>query len=136
MNRNYYEKRPEQNHFSEKNKICQQKLPPENGFTTPPQQDFNTDALRGTMQNYLADNIGEYVVIEFLIGTSQMVRKQGVLYSVGTGVVTLYDEEYDNFITCDVFSVKFVYFYRPGQRPGRNYNVLSGGNNVINRYVR
>lgn len=134
MNRNYYEKSSQPK--SGTSKISQENLPPERGFSTPPQQNFNTDALRGSMQNYLADNIGEYVVIEFLIGTSQIIRKQGVLYSVGTGVVTLYDEEYDNFITCDVFSVKFVYFYRPGQRPGRNYNVFSGNNASVNHYLR
>lgn len=134
MNRNYYEKPAQQKTAT--SKVCQEERNQSTGFTTPPQQDFNTEALRGSMQNYLADNIGEYVVIEFLIGTSQMVRKQGIIYSVGTGVVTLYDEEYDNYITCDVFSVKFVYFYRPGQRPGRNYNVLSGGNSMINHYLR
>lgn len=132
MNRNYYEK---QNQPKTADSKISQQMPSERGFTTPPQQDFNTEALRGSMQNYLADNIGEYVVIEFLIGTSMIIRKQGILYSVGTGVVTLYDDEYDNFITCDVFSVKFVYFYRPGQRPGRNYNVLNNGSSV-NHYLR
>lgn len=132
MNRNYYEKQSQQKVSSSQ---TSQQMPPEQGFTTPPQQDFNTDALRGSMQNYLADNIGEYVVIEFLIGTTMLIRKQGILYSVGTGAVTLYDDEYDNFITCDVFSVKFVYFYRPGQRPGRNYNVLTNGSSV-NHYLR
>ncbi len=134
MSRNYYERTPQQK--SEQSKINQETMPGERGFTVPPQQNFNTDALRGSMQNYLADNIGEYVVIEFLIGTSQLIRKQGILYSVGTGVVTLYDEEYDNFITCDVFSVKFVYFYRPGQRPSRNYNAFSGSNASVNHYLR
>lgn len=133
MNRNYYEKQSQSKVAT--SQTAQREMPPDQGFTTPPQQDFNTDALRGSMQNYLADNIGEYVVIEFLIGTTMIIRKQGILYSVGTGVVTLYDEEYDNFITCDVFSVKFVYFYRPGQRPGRNYNVLNNGSSV-NHYLR
>ena len=56
------------------------------------------------------------------------MRKQGVLYFVGTSYVTLYDEELNNFIVCDIFSIKFVYFYFPGQRPNRNYNVLNNGN--------
>ena len=97
-------------------------------FTTPPPVDFNTEEMRGSMQLILSDNIGEFVVIEFLIGTEQMMRKQGILYFVGTSYVTLYDDMANNFIVCDIFSIKFVYFYFPGQRPGRNYNLLPGGN--------
>ena len=41
------------------------------------------------MQAILAQNIGEYVVIEFLIGTENIVRKQGMLYFVGRSFVTL-----------------------------------------------
>ena len=33
-------------------------------ITTPPQQDFNTPAMEGSMQQFLADNLGQYVVIE------------------------------------------------------------------------
>lgn len=111
----------------EKSRV-QQEGKTEPGFTTPPQQDFNTEEMRGSMQNLLSDNLGEYVVIEFLIGTGLIVRKQGLLYSVGTSVVTLYDDEVNNYIVCDIFSVKFVYFYLPGQRPNRNYNILPNGN--------
>ena len=97
-------------------------------FTTPPPVDFNTEEMRGSMQLILSDNIGEFVVIEFLIGTEQMMRKQGILYFVGTSYVTLYDDMANNFIVCDIFSIKFVYFYFPGQRPGRNSHLLPGGN--------
>lgn len=95
-------------------------------FQTPPQQNFNTEEMRGSMQNILAQNIGEYVVVEFLIGTTLIMRKQGILHSVGTSVVTLYDDVVRNYIVCDIFSVKFVYFYLPGDRPPVNYNVLDG----------
>ena len=93
-------------------------------FTTPPQQDFDSEEMIGSMQRILADNIGVFVVIEFLIGTEMIMRKQGILYFVGTSYVTLYDDEVRNFIVCDIFSVKFVYFYLPGDRPQYNYNVL------------
>jgi hypothetical protein len=95
------------------------------GFNSPPQQSFNTEEMRGSMQNILAQNVGEYVVVEFLIGTERIMRKQGVLYDVGTSFVTLYDDRERNFIVCDIFSIKFVYFYYPGDRPNTNFNLLS-----------
>lgn len=96
------------------------------GFYSPPQQDFNTDEMRGSMQQILSNNIGEFVVVEFLIGTERLMRKQGILYHVGTAYVTLYDETIRNFIVCDIFSIKFVYFYFPGERPRQNFNLLNG----------
>ena len=104
------------------------------GFYSPPQQDFNTDEMRGSMQQILANNIGEFVVVEFLIGTEQIVRKQGILYHVGTAYLTLYDDAMRNFIVCDVFSIKFVYFYFPGERPRQNFNVLNGNNQPNNMW--
>lgn len=100
-------------------------------FKTPPQQTFDTEEMEGSIQKILAENIGAYVVVEFLIGTERITRKQGYLYHVGTSYITLYDDENENFILCDIFSVKFVYFYLPGQRPNRNFNTLphSNGNN-------
>lgn len=93
-------------------------------FYHPPQESFDSEEMRGSMQMILADNIGQFVVIEFLIGTEEIIRKQGMLYFVGRSFVTLYDEAANNFIICDIFSVKFVYFYMPGDRPDVNYNTL------------
>ncbi len=96
-------------------------------FQHPPQPSFDSEEMRGSMQAILSQNIGSYVVVEFLIGTQEIVRKQGMLYFVGRSFVTLYDEAVNNFIVCDIFSVKFVYFYMPGDRPRHmNYNLLPG----------
>lgn len=97
-------------------------------FRTPPQQTFDEEEMAGSIQKILAENIGNYIVVEFLIGTERMMRKQGYLYHVGTSYITLYDDENENFILCDIFSVKFVYFYMPGQRPNRNFNILPHNN--------
>ena len=97
-------------------------------FTAPPQQSFNSPEMIGSMQRILAQNVGEYVVIEFLIGTGQIMRKQGLLYNVATSFVVLYDDAVTNFIVCDIFSVKFVYFYLPGERPNHNFNILRDSN--------
>lgn len=91
-------------------------------FNAPPQETFDTEEMRGSMQSILARNIGQYVLVEFLIGTAEIVRKQGVLYHVGRSFITLYDDTSKNFIVCDVFSIKFVYFYFPGERPRTNFN--------------
>ena len=83
----------------------------------PPEQNFNTAAMNGSLQQFLADNLGEYVIVEFLVGTQTMTQKAGVLYAVGSSVLTLYEEVSQTFITCDIFSVKFVTFVLPGHRP-------------------
>ena len=88
-------------------------------LVVPPEENFNTPAMQGSIQQFLADNLGEYVVVEFLIGTNALTRKQGVLYAVGRSVLTLYEETSQTFVVCDIFSVKFVTFYLPGQRPYR-----------------
>lgn len=92
----------------------------ENGsINTPPPEDFDTEAMQGSMQQLLSENLGEYVVIEFLIGTQTLTLKEGILYAVGRSIVTLYEELSQTFVVCDIFSIKFVTFYLPGQRPGR-----------------
>ena len=93
-------------------------------FRHPSQQTFDGPEMEGSMQQILSENVGNFVVIEFLIGTQQMIRKQGIIFLVGNSYVTLYDDIDNNYIICDIFSVKFVYFYMPGQRPPVNYNRL------------
>ena len=95
-------------------------------FEHPKQESFDSEEMRGSMQMILSENIGNFVVIEFLIGTGGIMRKQGMLYLVGRSFVTLYDEAANNFIICDIFSIKFVYFYMPNDRPRQNYNTLPG----------
>ena len=82
-----------------------------------PAQDLDTPGLQGSIQQILADNIGNFVVCEFLIGTQNMTERSGVLYSVGTGFVVLFEEQTRTYIVCDIFSIKFVTFYLPGMRP-------------------
>ncbi len=87
------------------------------GISTPPEEDFNTQAMNGSMQQILSDNLGNYVVCEFIIGTSGLVRREGILYFVGRSYVTLYEEVSMTYIVCDIFSIKFITFYQPGRRP-------------------
>lgn len=89
-----------------------------NGFNVPEDQNFNTETFQGSMQQVLSDNLGSYVIVEFLIGTGQLSIKQGVLYYVGTQFLVLLDEIEARYIVCDIFAVKFVTFLQPGYRPG------------------
>lgn len=95
-------------------------------FGHPAQETFSSEEMRGSMQKILSENIGNFVLIESLIGMEEIVRKQGLLYLVGRNYVTLYDDVRENFIICDIFSIKFVYFYMPSDRPKYNYNTLPG----------
>ena len=78
--------------------------------TVPPDQDFDTVTFQGSMQQVLQENVGKYVIVEFLIGTSGMTSRQGLLYYVGAQFLVLYDEFESRFVVCDIFSVKFVTF--------------------------
>ena len=86
-------------------------------INTPPTEDFNTPALQGSMQQILSENLGKFVIADFLIGISTIVRRAGIIYSVGRGYLTLYLEQYKAFEVCDIFSLKFVTFFPPGSEP-------------------
>ena len=79
-------------------------------FSVPPDQDFNTVTFQGSMQQVLQENVGKYVIVEFLIGTGSLTSRQGMLYYVGTQFLVLYDEFESRYVVCDIFSVKFVTF--------------------------
>ena len=86
-------------------------MTPVNGsFTVPPDQDFDTVTFQGSMQQVLQENVGKYVIVEFLIGTGSLTSRQGMLYYVGAQFLVLYDEFESRFVVCDIFSVKFVTF--------------------------
>ena len=61
-------------------------------FTVPPDQDFDTVTFQGSMQQVLQENVGKYVIVEFLIGTGSLTSRQGMLYYVGAQFLVLYDE--------------------------------------------
>ena len=89
------------------------------GIQVPAEPSFDNAAFQGSLQQLLQDNIGAFVTIEFLIGTSSMVTRQGLLYAVGTSYVVLYDDVSQQYTVCDLFAIKFVTFYLPGYRPGQ-----------------
>lgn len=92
-----------------------------NSINTPTQGDsgiMDSPGLEGSFQQVLADNLGHYVQIDFLVGIQTLVRRSGIIYAVGRSFVVLYDETNRNFVMCDVFSAKFVAFFATRPAPG------------------
>lgn len=85
----------------------------------PPTQNFDTASFQGSMQEVLQENIGNYVLVDFLIGTGNLISRQGFLYYVGTQFIVLYDSLNLRYVVCDIFSIKFVTFLLPGYQPGQ-----------------
>lgn len=76
----------------------------------------------GSWQQVLKNNEGQYCVIDFLIGTQNLLQKEGILYSVGVSFLVLYEPRTGNYVVCDLYSVKFVTFVNSGVAPaGRSY---------------
>ncbi|GEM_PF-4928604 len=86
-------------------------------ITIPPPESFDSEAMQGSMQQILSDNIGIYATVEFLVGTQSLMRKDGFIYSVGRTYVILYEDRLKHYVVCDIFSVRFVTFYPPGMKP-------------------
>ena len=68
------------------------------------------------MNAMLSQNIGNYVVVTFLVGTQGLVNWEGILYEVGNNYLTIYQESRDRYIVADIYSVKFVEFYDTQRR--------------------
>lgn len=81
----------------------------------------NVDPL--SLQESMSEALGNYVVVEFLIGTENLVSREGILNSVGQSWLVLYDPPTDTSTLCDMYSVKFVTFFQPGVYPYQNRSV-------------
>ncbi|MGI5998755.1 MAG: hypothetical protein ACOX89_08850 [Lutispora sp.] len=83
-----------------------------------PMQDMPPSAMPlGVMdieftQGYLRSQIGSRVKVEFLIGTNMLVDREGLLVDVGVSYIIINETETDDLLLCDIYSIKFVRFYR------------------------
>ena len=71
----------------------------------------NEEVYLGSFSSVLRENMGAYVVIEFLIGTQNLISKEGLLYNVGNNFVTIYNDVNNYYTVCDFYSIKFVNFF-------------------------
>lgn len=60
---------------------------------------------------YMRTQIGRRVKVEFLIGTSMLVDREGTLVAVGASYIIIQESETDDLLLCDLYSIKFVKFY-------------------------
>lgn len=65
----------------------------------------------GFTQAFLRTVVGKRVRVEFLLGTSIMVDKSGILEEVGISYIVL-AEESGTRVMCDLYSIKFVNIFR------------------------
>lgn len=81
------------------------KSPNNNGPTDQP-----LPVMKGEeyLQGYLKSIIGEFVRIDFLIGTNTFLDKEGTLLDVGVDYVVLREAETDDLTVGDLYSIKFV----------------------------
>lgn len=57
---------------------------------------------------YLREQIGKLVRVEFLIGTTNIQDRIGVLEEVGASFIVLRGIQDNNKLYCDIYSIKFV----------------------------
>ncbi len=80
----------------------------QNGNITVPQANTDPDSFLVSMLQILAENIGSYVICEFLVGTDTIVGRQGILEFVGPSYIVLHDDTCGTHIICDAFALRFV----------------------------
>lgn len=78
-----------------------------NDITSPsnmPESLTNSIYTPGFLRNY----IGRLMKVEFLIGTSGLQDRIGILLEVGASYIVLRSVQDNNLLYCDIFSIKFV----------------------------
>ncbi|MDD2481030.1 MAG: hypothetical protein WCY24_06105 [Lutispora sp.] len=96
----------------------QYQMPMTNQSMQVPMQDMLEPAIPPVVmetqytQGFLKTQIGSKVKIEFLIGTNMLVDREGVLLDVGVSYIIINETETDDLLLCDIYSIKFVRFYR------------------------
>lgn len=71
----------------------------------------NSEAYQASLRSLLDRNVGYFVVVTFLMGTQQSVTWQGILHTVGSDYIVLYQPDYERYISCDFYAIKFVQFH-------------------------
>lgn len=57
---------------------------------------------------FLRQHLGKLVRVEFLIGTTYLEDRTGILVEVGASYIVLRSIQDANLLYCDIYSIKFV----------------------------
>lgn len=79
---------------------------PNSNFSMEPGSPVQQDA--NYIQGYLRTQIGKSLRVEFLIGTSILTDRSGILVSVGIDHIVLVPFNSEDLQVCDLYSIKFV----------------------------
>ncbi len=63
------------------------------------------------LNGFLRSQIGRRVTVEFLVGSSTLSERSGILLGVGVNYILLNEIEGDDVIACDFYNIKFIHFY-------------------------
>lgn len=80
----------------------------QNAMDTAFDEEFGIEYLQG----YLKTQIGKKVRVEFLIGTDTLQDRLGTLMDVAISYIIIREEETDDLLMCDMYSIKFVTIYK------------------------
>ncbi|HBN84905.1 MAG TPA: hypothetical protein DDZ89_13805, partial [Clostridiales bacterium] len=65
----------------------------------------------GYIQGFLRTQIGRHVKIEFVVGTNMFIDREGYLVDVGIDYLIINETNTDDYLLCDMYSIKFVKIY-------------------------
>ena len=68
-------------------------------------------AYQASLRSLLDRNVGYFVVATFVTSPNQPVTWQGILHSVGSDYVVIYQPDYERYVSGDLYSLKFVQFH-------------------------
>ncbi|QHI71377.1 hypothetical protein [Aminipila terrae] len=76
-----------------------------------------TDIIKNSNTNFQYINeffhsqVGRYVQIDCFVGSDEILSKYGYLVGVGSDYILLQDIEFNQIISIDLWSIKFMYVY-------------------------
>lgn len=79
---------------------------------------------------FLREQIGKLMRVEFLIGTTNLTDRIGILEDVGASYILLRSVESDNLIYCDIYAIKFITIAATSMYGGMNNSMMN--NSMMN----
>ncbi len=85
--------------------VIQSSLTPAGGIGA--EQNDSVEYLNGLIRT----QIGRRASIDFLLGTSGMVTKDGYILGVGSNYILINEVDTDDITACDFYNIKFIRFF-------------------------